>query len=97
MLKRLYGHSALGGHFVILLAILLWLYKDRLNTPLKKISAWSGIGLLCVLVNMYFFPMIFVIMFFSHLYEFMSDKVNTKNFIVTLIMPVLITAFFWDL
>jgi len=96
VLQRILGHSALSGHFVLLIAILLYLYKDELNTVRKKVIAWSSLGVLCVLVNVYFFPMIFSIYFFSMLYEIVIKKFKIKQFIVITSAFIFITAFsFW--
>lgn len=57
MLQRMFYHTALSAQWLILLALLLWFYKDRLDTTAKRCFVWAGMGFLCVFIHSYFLPM----------------------------------------
>lgn len=61
--QRMYGHTALAGHWIILLAIGIWIYKPFFSTFRRKLGAWTGLLILGSLVHIYFIPMIMVFMF----------------------------------
>lgn len=83
MFQRYLGHDALAGHWVILAAILFWVYKDKLNTLAKKVLAWGGLACIAVLVHMYYLPMVFGLM----VGWLIADLLETKK-----IVPQLITG-----
>lgn len=64
ILHRLYGHEALAGHFIIILAMILWVYqnhvwkKDWMNTWMPAIL-WGALGIIAVYTHMYYLPMIY--------------------------------------
>lgn len=60
VLQRLFGllsedsrHTSLAAHFLILAAIGIWLYKDHFTKRWKAALAFSILGVLCVLIQMY--------------------------------------------
>lgn len=61
--QRMYGHTALAGHWIILLAIGIWIYKPFFSTFRRKLAAWTGLLIIGSLVHIYFIPMIMVFMF----------------------------------
>ena len=61
--QRMYGHTALAGHWIILLAIGIWIYKPFFSTFRRKLGAWTGLLIIGSLVHIYFIPMIMVFMF----------------------------------
>ncbi len=62
LLQRMYYHTALGAQWLLLLALLLWLYDERLGTVRKRCLIWAGMGFLCVAIHSYFVPMVGLIM-----------------------------------
>ncbi|MBQ7668281.1 MAG: hypothetical protein IJS47_03040 [Clostridia bacterium] len=96
MVVRAFLHTALsGGQFIILLSILLWLYKDKFSTLKERCLLWGIISFLCVTVNIYFFPMVFSILCFMLLYEFVNKKVTIKSSVFLIAFVFGITVFFW--
>lgn len=65
VLQRMYYHTALGAQWILLLALLLWFYQDRLDGLLKKCLLWAGMGFLCVSIHSYFLPMVGLILLAS--------------------------------
>lgn len=60
VLQRLFGllteesrHTSLAAHFLILAAIGIWLYKDYFQKYRRAAVAFSLLGVLCVLIQMY--------------------------------------------
>ena len=62
LLQRMYYHTALGAQWLLLLALLIWLYEERVQTTVKKCAAWAGMGFLCVSIHSYFVPMVGLLM-----------------------------------
>ena len=63
--QRMYGHTALAGNWLILLAFCLWFYKPYENSLFKKTLVWCLALSLAVSVHMYYLPMLLAISFFS--------------------------------
>ena len=63
VLQRMYGHTALAGHWIILLAIAIWIYKPYFSTFRRKLAAWAGLLVSASLVHIYFIPMVMIFMF----------------------------------
>ena len=61
VLQLLYYHTALASHWLILLALLGFLQESSWSLK-KRVSFWSVLGMLCVMIHSYFLPMIGVIM-----------------------------------
>ncbi len=60
VLQRLFGllsedsrHTSLAAHFLILAAIGIWLYKDHFREYWKAALAFTVLGVLCVMIQMY--------------------------------------------
>lgn len=73
MLFRMYAHTALAGHFLILMALYLWLCCDELEWK-KAILYWGGLGVLCGGIHMYFIPMLGIILVGFCLKKFIEKK-----------------------
>lgn len=46
--QRMYYHTALASHFLILMAILLFQYRDKFKTHIKRSVLWTLLGMLCI-------------------------------------------------
>jgi hypothetical protein len=88
MAWRLYFHTSLAAHFIILLCILACLeYK---NHDLKKrIIIWSCLLALSASIHLYFVPMVMVFMFFCMLKEYLLLK-NLKHQCIVTVSSLLI-------
>lgn len=51
LIQRMYYHTALASHFLLLAGILLFVYRDKLTTIWHRIAAWSVLGMLCVSIH----------------------------------------------
>jgi hypothetical protein len=77
MMWRIYRHTSLSAHFIILLCILAYLQNNNFNLK-KQVFIWSGLLALSVSIHLYFAPMIMIFMFFCLLQEYILSK-NLKN------------------
>ncbi|MBQ7582251.1 MAG: hypothetical protein IJU25_05480 [Lachnospiraceae bacterium] len=74
ILQRLYYHTALASHWLILLALIMWLYQDRDAATVKKCLQWGLLGFLCVSIHSYFLPMAGAIMLFAVIEQVIAAK-----------------------
>ncbi len=56
-IDRMYWHSALAAHFVILFAILLFIEEENQKTPVKSAVCWSIAGVFASAIHLYFLAM----------------------------------------
>ncbi len=57
LLNRMFLHSALSAHWVLVAAICLWVYKDDISNR-KQVILWSLLTSIATLLNAYFTPMV---------------------------------------
>jgi hypothetical protein len=87
MMWRIYFHTSLTAHFIILLCILAYLQN---NFDLKKqIFMWGFLIALSVSIHLYFVPMVMIFMFFRFLQEYVISG-NFKNQCIVFFVSVLI-------
>jgi len=90
MMWRIYGHTSLSGHFIILLCVLAYLQN---NINLKKmIFIWSSLLVLSVLIHLYFAPMVMIFMFFRLLQEYLLSKELKKQCIIFVVSVLVLTG-----
>lgn len=65
VIQRMYYHTALASQWLIILALVLWVYKDANEKTYKKCLKWGIMGFVCVGIHSYFLPMVGAIMLFS--------------------------------
>ena len=95
LLKRVFYHSALSGHFVILIAFCLWIYKNNYSSIKKHIAHWTLLIVIATLINPYYSPMVAGIMMLSILSDLISSRfslVSVKKAIVATVIPAFFTA-----
>ena len=75
VLQRMFMHTSLAGHWVILWALLLWAYQDHSwKHKSSPIILWSLNGAAAVLTHTYFIPMIYMIMLGYAITDIMKNK-----------------------
>lgn len=100
VLARMYGHTALAAHWVILFAIYMLVYHDR-NTFKTKMKLWALLGFLCSAIHIYFLLMCGLLLVGFCVIDLMdsSDMAIGKRlmrsiaFIVAFVGTALITVF----
>ena len=87
--KRVFYHSALSAHFLILAAICLWIYRDKIDKK-KYLFYWSLLCMLCTWINPYYVPMVLGILLCSLLQEFIVER-NLWHCILTAGIPAVLS------
>lgn len=58
VIERMFRHTALGGHWLILIAIYLFIrHKKDYQNWIKTTLCWGGLGALIAAIHLYFLPM----------------------------------------
>ena len=93
MMWRIYAHTSLAAHLIILLCILMCLQE---NQNLKKsIFLWGGLLALSASIHIYFIPMVLIFMFFRQLYEcLILRNIKSQLFIFSISFFILIGTIF---
>jgi hypothetical protein len=73
MMQRIYYHTSLAAHFIILLTMLVCLKKPVANYKTDTL-AWSGLLFLTASIHLYFVPMVMFFMFFYLLRNYLLSK-----------------------
>lgn len=58
VITKLFYHHAQAGQWVILVALIYWIYKDKERPLYKECVSWALIGLITVGTNIYAIPMV---------------------------------------
>lgn len=74
VLQRMFAHTSLGGQWIIVLAIYLWLSQSNEKSVLKKIVVWCSVLGLASLIHIYFIPMVVIFLLCSSLDFYFSSK-----------------------
>lgn len=98
ILQRMYYHTALASHWIIFLALILWVYGVYSDKSVKRLIVWALMGALCVSVHSYFLPMVGMILLANMASEAISaglfskkkesGNVNKKTIFVSAILPI---------
>ena len=73
MLNRMYLHTALAGHFLILAGLCLYFYHQKLS-DVRRILLWTLLVTCGTLINAYFTPMLYGLLFFAGLSDILYKK-----------------------
>ena len=71
--KRVFYHSALSAHFLILMAMAIWIYRDELKEK-REFLCWVLLGVLATTINAYYVPMVMGIMCMRLLQELLEKR-----------------------
>lgn len=85
--KRMFYHTALAAPFLILAAFCLCAYAASMKS-VTKISCWSILSAVSVLINPYYIPMVLGIMLCGLLYEFLH-KMKMKTLLFSISAPII--------
>ena len=82
--KRVFYHTALSAHFLILAAILIVIYKNRLGREMQRLLL-ALLVVLCVDINVYYIPMVMGIYMCRVLYDLLQSRDGVFGDILTVI------------
>ncbi len=74
MVHRLYHHTGLAAHWLILAGICIWMYYDRLERRSVRILLWAILNVMALLTQAYFIAMTFGIMLCCLLEQLIRSK-----------------------
>ena len=57
VIQRMYFHTALAAQWLIIAAMVLWVYDELIISKRTKIICWGIMGFMCVAIHSYFLPM----------------------------------------
>ena len=67
--QRMFYHTALASQYLILLAILLFMYRDRIDKQWKRIGLWCLLGVLCISIHFTIYGIVSVMLLGFALWE----------------------------
>lgn len=90
-INKMFAHTALAGHWILLLAICIWVYKDKFSSLYINIITWTSITALSVLIHPYFTVMIFIILL-GYCIQDITESKKIKTSILTISISIIITG-----
>ena len=57
VIQRMYFHTALAAQWIVIAALVLWVYDDMIVSGRKRAFLWGAVGFVCVGIHSYFLPM----------------------------------------
>jgi hypothetical protein len=89
VMQRIYGHTALSGHFIILLCIYVCITKTENRTNRRNTIIWSALFILATGIHLYFVPMVCIFMIFYLLEDFMQNR-KIKSILIPFVFSIII-------
>lgn len=84
LMQRMFWHTALSSHFLILAALCLFAYRDIYKEkPAKKILLWDTLLIISICIHLYFVPMILIVMLSCFIAEFLENKKTIYSSVLT--------------
>jgi len=81
MMQRIFAHTSLASHFIILLCIYAYLCLNTRQNLRRNIAVWGGLFTLGASLHMYFLPIVFVFMVASAVKNFLETRKLCSNII----------------
>jgi hypothetical protein len=82
MMQRIYGHTSLAAHFIILLCIYACMPAVK-RSPRSNILVWSALFALSASIHIYFIPVVFIFLISALAKDFWEDRLIRDKIIVT--------------
>lgn len=84
--QRMYSHTALAGQWIILLAIMIWIYRPYFNNFKRKTIAWGILLMTASLVHIYYIPMVMIFMIFSCVQDALENNGWKQDLLTAIII-----------
>ena len=81
--QRMFWQTALSSHYLLLIAIALFIYRDNIKEKRNRIILWSALGALSVSIHFYLYGMISVMLAGFALLEFLYELPDVKKGVIT--------------
>ena len=92
--QRMYYHTALASHYLILLAILLFMYRDSIKKRRIRMLLWCALGMLCISIHFTIYGMVSVMLLGFALWESLDAKPAGDGFIPAVSVKVRVFLFY---
>ena len=80
--QRMFWQTALSSHFLILMAIALYVYRNDIKSKKKRIFLWCGLGALTISIHFYLYGMVSVLLAGFALNEFLYELPKIKKAVI---------------
>lgn len=92
VIHRMYYHTALAAQWIIILALIIWVYDDEIKG--KKGLIWGGMGFLCVAVHSYYLAMVGMVLAALMVCQYVKNHVKGDKIITAAKLPLVEFAAF---
>lgn len=89
VIHRLYYHTALAAQWIIILAMILWVYDSLIADTKLKCLFWAVLSFLCVGIHSYFLPMVGMILLALMVQQYILKYETTKDVKSSLMLPLM--------
>ena len=79
LIQRMFYHTALASHFLILLAIILFMYRSEIKSLKKRITLWCILGMLCISIHFTIYAIVSVMFAGYVLWEMLEAGKGAKS------------------
>ena len=90
----MFWQTALSSHYLLLIAIALFIYRDNIKGKRNRIILWSALGALSVSIHFYLYGMISVMLAGFALLEFLYELPDAKKGVITFLEYLIPYLFF---
>ncbi len=77
--QRMFYHTALASHYLILLGIMLFLYRDEIKHRWKRIVLWAVLGVICITIHFTIYGIVSVMLLGFALWEAMDEMKSEEE------------------
>lgn len=74
VIQRMYYHTALSAQWLIIAALVLWVYNSQIESDVRRTVYWGLLGFLCVGIHSYFLPMVGMILAAALITQYFETK-----------------------
>ena len=74
IVHRMYYHTALAAQWIVIAALVLWVYNDLIASNTRRVIYWGIVGFVCVGIHSYFLPMAGMILAASMFIQIVKKK-----------------------
>ena len=94
LLQRMFWHTALSSHFLILASFCLFAYRETYKgKPAKKVLLWNLLLLISATIHLYFVPMIIIVMISCFISEYIENKKTYASSALTFAIFLILAIF----
>ena len=89
VIHRMYYHTALAAQWIIILALIIWVYDEKIEGTIKKGLIWAGMGFLCVAIHSYYLAMVGMVLAALMVCQYVKNHVKDEKIIIAAQLPLI--------